>query len=151
MLPLGCAYQQISGILPLFVIFYGIMLSFGNFGPGNLVGIISTESYATAIRGTCYGFSAALGKTGAAVGTQVFQPLENHLGVRWTFVIAAIVGVVGILVTWIFVPNLDGSDLAKEDEKFRAYLVRNNWHGMFSSSSVVACDDNWLTDYRNDG
>jgi hypothetical protein len=78
----GCAYQQISGILPLFVIFYGIMLSFGNFGPGNLLGIISTESYPTAVRGTCYGLSAALGKTGAAVGTQVFQPLEDNLGVR---------------------------------------------------------------------
>lgn len=94
-LVIGCAYQQISGILPLFVIFYGVMLSFGNFGPGNLLGIISTESYATAVRGTCYGLSAALGKTGAAVGTQVFQPLEDNLGVRWTFVIAAIVGLVG--------------------------------------------------------
>jgi nitrate/nitrite transporter NarK len=58
------------------------MLSFGNFGPGNLLGIISTESYPTAVRGTCYGLSAALGKTGAAVGTQVFQPLEDNLGVR---------------------------------------------------------------------
>ena len=65
-LTLGCAYQQISPILPLFVILYGIMLSFGNFGPGNLLGIISTESYATAVRGTCYGLSAALGKAGAA-------------------------------------------------------------------------------------
>ncbi len=63
------------------MIFYGVMLSFGNFGPGNLLGIISTESYATAVRGTCYGLSAALGKTGAAVGTQVFLPLEDNLGV----------------------------------------------------------------------
>lgn len=59
---IGCAFDQISGILPLFVIFYGIMLSLGNFGPGNLLGIISTESYATAVRGTCYGLSAAVGK-----------------------------------------------------------------------------------------
>ena len=31
-------------------------------------------------RGTCYGLSAALGKTGAAVGTQAFTPIQNNLG-----------------------------------------------------------------------
>jgi hypothetical protein len=30
--------------------------------------------------GTCYGISAALGKTGAAVGTQAFTPIQIHLG-----------------------------------------------------------------------
>ena len=135
-LTIGCAFQQMSAILPLFVIFYGIMLSFGNFGPGNLLGIISTESYATAVRGTCYGLSAALGKTGAAVGTQVFQPIENNLGDRWTFIIAAICGVVGILVTYFFVPNLTGDDLAIEDERFRAYLVRNGWHGTMGEEDL---------------
>lgn len=32
------------------------------------------------IRGTCYGISAAIGKTGAAVGTQAFTPIQNNLG-----------------------------------------------------------------------
>ena len=114
------------------------MLSFGNFGPGNLLGIISTESYATAVRGTCYGLSAALGKTGAAVGTQVFRPLEDNLGVRWTFVIAAIVGLVGIIVTWFFVPNLTGGDLALEDERFRSYLVSKGWRGMMGEEDLKA-------------
>ena len=133
---IGCAFPQISAILPLFVIFYGIMLSFGNFGPGNLLGIISTESYATAVRGTCYGLSAAVGKAGAAVGVQVFRPVEDNLGDRWTFIIAAIVGVVGIAVTYFFVPNLTGDDLAIEDEKFRAYLVRNGWHGTMGEADL---------------
>ena len=31
---IGCAYDQISAILPLFVVFYGLLLSMGNFGPG---------------------------------------------------------------------------------------------------------------------
>ena len=31
-------------------------------------------------RGTCYGISAALGKTGAAIGTQAFTPIQIHLG-----------------------------------------------------------------------
>ena len=37
-----------------------------------MLGLLSSESYATAVRGTCYGISAAIGKTGAAVGTQAF-------------------------------------------------------------------------------
>ena len=142
---IGCAFEQISDILPLFVIFYGVMLSFGNFGPGNVLQIISTESYATAVRGTCYGVSAALGKTGAAVGTQVFQPLEDNLGVRWTFVIAAIVGAVGIAVTWFFVPDLDGADLAKEDERFRAYLISHGWHGMMGEEDLKAAATDGLS------
>lgn len=135
-LVIGCAYEQISGILPLFVVLYGVMLSMGNFGPGNMVGLVSSESYATAVRGTCYGLSSAMGKAGAAVGTQAFLPIENNLGVRWTFIIAAIVGLAGILVTWIFVPNLTGDDLAIEDERFRSYLVSHGWQGMMGEEDL---------------
>lgn len=30
---IGCAYDQMSKIVPLFVVFYGLMQSSGNFGP----------------------------------------------------------------------------------------------------------------------
>jgi MFS family permease len=135
---IGCAYDQITKIVPLFVVFYGLMQSSGNLGPGDMLGLISSESYATAVRGTCYGISAALGKTGAAVGTQVFTPIQNNLGKRWTFIIAAICGLVGILITWIFVPNLKGEDLAVEDEKFRAYLVAHGWTGEMGEDDLRA-------------
>ena len=138
---IGCAYDQIIKIVPLFVVFYGLMLSFGNLGPGDMLGLLSSECYATAVRGTCYGISAALGKTGAVVGTEVFTPIQTNLGKRWTFIIAAIVGVVGILVTWFFVPNLKGEDLAIEDEKFRAYLVANGWVGNMGEDDLAAFAD----------
>lgn len=75
------------------------------------------------MRGTCYGLSAAVGSAGAAIGTQAFQPIKNRLGKNWTFIIAAICGVVGILATYFFVPDLSGEDLRVRKEKFRAYLV----------------------------
>lgn len=31
-------------------------------------------------RGSCYGLSAAVGKTGAAIGTQAFTPIQLNLG-----------------------------------------------------------------------
>ena len=138
---IGCAYDRITKIVPLFVIFYGLMLSFGNLGPGDMLGLMSSESYATAVRGTCYGISAALGKTGAAVGTEVFTPIQTNLGKKWTFIIAAICGIAGILVTFFFIPNLTGDDLAFEDEKFRAYLVGHGWEGEMGEEDLKALAD----------
>ncbi|OJJ46960.1 hypothetical protein ASPZODRAFT_141735 [Penicilliopsis zonata CBS 506.65] len=138
---IGCSYDKITKILPLFVIFYGLMQSSGNLGPGNMLGLLSSESYATGVRGTCYGISAALGKTGAAVGTQAFTPIEDNLGKRWTFIIAAICGVVGILVTYFFVPEISGEDLRIRDEQFRAYLVANGWDGEMGEDDLRAIAD----------
>lgn len=134
----GCAYDQITQIIPLFVIFYGLMQSSGNLGPGDMLGLLSSESYATAVRGTCYGISAALGKTGAAVGTQAFTPIQTNLGKRWTFIIAAICGVAGILVTYFLVPNVTGEDLRYQDDRFRAYLVAHGWDGEMGESDLKA-------------
>ncbi|CAI7662291.1 unnamed protein product [Penicillium discolor] len=142
---IGCAYDRITKIVPLFVVFYGLMQSSGNFGPGNMLGLISSESYATGVRGTCYGLSAAVGKAGAAVGTQAFQPIKDRLGNKWTFIIAAICGVVGILVTFFFVPDLTGEDLRVRDEKFRAYLVSNGWDGDMGEDDLKAAADQVMT------
>jgi len=126
---IGCAYDRITQIVPLFIVFYGLMNSFGNLGPGDMLGLISSESYATAVRGTCYGLSAAIGKTGAAVGTQAFTPIQNNLGKKWTFIIAALCGVTGIIVTYLFVPKLTGADLAQEDAEFALFLAEHGWQG----------------------
>lgn len=134
---IGLAYNKIVHIIPLFIIFYGLMLSFGNFGPGDMLGLISSESYATSVRGTCYGISAAVGKAGAAIGTEAFKPIQANLGKRWTFIIAAICGVAGILVTFFFVPKLTGEDLAKQDERFKAYLLENGWSGEMGADDMA--------------
>ncbi|KAF9532029.1 MFS Git1p-related glycerophosphoinositol permease [Crepidotus variabilis] len=126
---IGLAYDKITHIIPLFVIFYGLMQSFGNLGPGDMLGLVSAESYPTAIRGTCYGISAAVGKAGAAVGTQAFTPIQEHLGKKWTFIIAAVCGTTGILVTYFFVPDMTGVDFVDVDRKFMEYLAEHNWDG----------------------
>ncbi|KAL1726879.1 major facilitator superfamily domain-containing protein [Schizophyllum commune] len=138
---IGCAYEKITGIIPLFIVFYGLMQSFGNLGPGNMLGLVSAESYPTPIRGTFYGFSAAIGKVGAAVGTQAFTPIQDNLGKKWTFIIAAICGVTGILVTFFFVPDMTGVDLGDEDAAFVQYLNEQGWNGeVGEKESVVSVD-----------
>ncbi|KAI0727492.1 hypothetical protein C8Q72DRAFT_756168, partial [Fomitopsis betulina] len=67
---------------------------------------------------------------GAAVGTGVFTPIQNNLGKRWTFIVAAIFGFLGILVAYFFVPDMTGIDLSLEDKKFMQYLADNGWEGV---------------------
>ncbi|WPG99555.1 Hypothetical protein R9X50_00237200 [Acrodontium crateriforme] len=135
----GCAYDKLVKIVPLFVVFYGLMQSSGNLGPGDMLGLISSESYATAVRGTCYGISAAVGKAGGAIGIEAFTPIQTHLGKRYTFIVAACVGVAGILVTYFFIPDIKSNeDLADRDEAFRAYLVEHGWDGSMGEEDLKA-------------
>lgn len=73
----GLAYHKLTAIPAAFIVMYALMQSSGNFGPGNMEGTISSESYPTSIRGPCYGLSAAIGKVGAALGTQAFTPIQS--------------------------------------------------------------------------
>ncbi|KAK9448413.1 permease [Limtongia smithiae] len=134
---IGCAFEKISGIIGLFVVFYGLMQCFGNLGPGDMLGLLSSESFATGVRGTCYGLAAACGKAGAAIGTECFKPIQANLGKKWTFIIAAICGVVGVLTTYFFVPHINGEDLRFEDEKFAAYLKNNGWDGEIGEKGSI--------------
>ncbi|KAJ6597270.1 major facilitator superfamily domain-containing protein [Mycena vulgaris] len=133
----GCAYDKVIKNVAGFVVLYGLMNSFANAGPGDMLGLTSAESYATAVRGTCYGFSAAVGKAGAVVGTQAFTPIRSNLGPRWTFIIAAICGLAGMLVTVLFIRNDLGGDLAEEDAKFAAFLEANGWSGEVGASESI--------------
>lgn len=128
---IGCSFDKIKKIVPLFIIFYGLMMSMGNLGPGDMMGLTSSESFATPIRGTCYGISAAIGKVGAVVGTKTFTPIQNNLGENWTFIIAAICGLVGVICSLVLIPQLQDDDLMREDIKFKNYLIDQGWNGTF--------------------
>lgn len=94
-----------------------------------MLGLISSVTYATsfAVRATI----------SPPPSEKQAQPLEHkplrqfqlYLGKRWTFIIVAICGVAGILVTYSFVKNLTSEDLGERDQRFKNYLVENGWEG----------------------
>ncbi len=133
---IGIAFNKIVKIVPLFIIFYGVFMSFGNMGPGDCLGLSASESYATAVRGTCYGLSAAIGKVGSVVGTYVFQIVLDRLGKGWTFIICAICGLSGVLIAYLCIPHLLDEDLGAEDARFEKYLRENGWEGRFGDEEV---------------
>ncbi|GLA55979.1 plasma membrane permease, mediates uptake of glycerophosphoinositol and glycerophosphocholine [Aspergillus niger] len=123
-------YNKLSG--------ENVMMSSGNFGPGDMLGLFSSELYATGLRSTCYGLSAAVGKVGGAIGTQAFTPIENNSGKILPFIIVAICGVVGILVAQFPHSGYFGDDLRIRDEKFRAYLVSKGRGGAMGDDDMRA-------------
>lgn len=124
----GCYSRLTTNCIPAFVVLYGLLQSLGHMGPGATIGLMSVESYPTAVRGMGYGISAAFGKAGAAVGTQVFTPIQDAAGPSATFYVAGAVGIIGMAIYW-FLPEGRDFDLAEEDERFEAYLRERGWKG----------------------
>ncbi|KAI9092825.1 major facilitator superfamily domain-containing protein [Phlyctochytrium arcticum] len=116
---------------PLFVILYGVYLSASEFGPGDCIGLTAAEIYPTAIRGTAYGISAAIGKFGAVTGTLIFRPLigvfdpGDTMGQKVPFLLGALIALLGAGITYYFLPEFEGRSLEEEDVSFRAYLEEN--------------------------
>jgi hypothetical protein len=95
-------------------------------GPGATIGLISVESYPTVVRGMGYGISAGFGKAGAAIGTQVFTPIQAAAGKAAAFYVAGGVGVLGAII-YCFLPEGRAVDLRVIDEEFELYMIERGY------------------------
>lgn len=87
------------------------------------------------MRGHFVGLAAAVGKAGAAIGTQVFNPIQNSFhddekGVQGVFLIGAAFALTGGVISWFLIPDKE-QDLESEDVRFRRYLEEHGYHGVF--------------------
>ncbi|KAJ9222975.1 hypothetical protein DTO169C6_4648 [Paecilomyces variotii] len=129
---LGGALGPIETILPLFIVLYGIFLTLGEVGPGATIVVTTTESFPTALRGHGVGFAAAWSKAGAAIGTQVFKPIlaswgdDSLRGTQAVFLIGSGFAVLGALIAWFVIPDLDNR-LGNVDEEWKEYLSVNGY------------------------
>ncbi|KIW89724.1 uncharacterized protein Z519_09880 [Cladophialophora bantiana CBS 173.52] len=138
---LGGALNPIQSVFPLFVVLYGTFNSFGEMGPGVCTFLTAAESFPTPLRGHFMGFAAAVGKAGAAIGTQVFTPIQNSFsdtqkGTQAVFLIGAGFAAAGGIISWIFIPDRD-RELESEDANFREYLAAHGYEGEFGESLVA--------------
>ncbi|KAG0346782.1 Plasma membrane permease, mediates uptake of glycerophosphoinositol and glycerophosphocholine [Podila humilis] len=131
---MGIFFKDLLDIFPLFVVLYGLFMMLGEFGPGDMLGLVSAEIYPTAIRGTAYGWSAAIGKFGAFVGTSAFKPAietfgkgDNILGQSRVFILASGLALLGSIFTWFLIPDYSKKGLGEEDEDFKNYLVSHGY------------------------
>ncbi|KAG4438161.1 hypothetical protein IFR05_006372 [Cadophora sp. M221] len=132
---LGGAIGPIQTVFPLFVVLYGIFNALGEMGPGVATFLCAAESFPTPLRGHYMGFAAAVGKAGAAIGTQFFTPIQNSFstiekGQQGVFLIGSAFAVVGGLIAWFLIPDKE-RDLESEDVRFRMYLGERGFDTSF--------------------
>ncbi|KAF8945948.1 Plasma membrane permease, mediates uptake of glycerophosphoinositol and glycerophosphocholine [Haplosporangium gracile] len=146
---MGVFYKDLLNKFPLFVVVYGVFMAFGEFGPGDMLGLVSAEIYPTAIRGTAYGWSAAIGKLGAFVGTTAFKPAVAALGggdvdkgQARVFILASGLALLGSIFTWCLIPDYSKKNLHEEDEDFRRFLESKGYElSNFGAPSVPTAAD----------
>lgn len=79
-----------------------------------------------------------MGKAGAAIGTEVFTPIQNSFegefaGIQGVFLIGAAFASTGGLIAWFLIPDRE-RDLESEDARFRAYLQEHGFDTEFGES-----------------
>eukprot|EP01060_Flectonema_neradi_P020301 TRINITY_DN2783_c0_g1_i2.p1 TRINITY_DN2783_c0_g1~~TRINITY_DN2783_c0_g1_i2.p1 ORF type:complete len:370 (+),score=65.55 TRINITY_DN2783_c0_g1_i2:428-1537(+) len=115
---LAVLYHELKESTAAFLIVYGLTFFFSNFGPNYTTYILPTLLFPKDIRARCHGFSAAMGKTGAAVGVYGLALIINHYddsssgsdsdaetGFHIVSGLCAGVGVVGAVLTWLCIPR----------------------------------------------
>ncbi|OWB56540.1 transporter activity protein [[Candida] boidinii] len=136
---LGCGYTVIlSKVFPLFLVLYGLFKSLGNVGPGNLTILYSCELFADCVRGLFFSFSAASGTVGAIVGFNVYEPIINNIGIRWFYIISALISIIGFVLSFFFLPKLPEQDIDNENSMLDDYIKstqNNENNNPFESSS----------------
>ena len=98
-----------TAVLP-FLVAYGISYFFTEFGPNMTTFVLPGELFPVSMRATGHGISAGIGKLGAFIGVFLFPVLQEHFGLRHTLLLAAVVAVLGALLTLVL-PEPSGRSL----------------------------------------
>ncbi|KAJ4371702.1 glycerophosphoinositol permease [Didymella sp. IMI 355093] len=129
-----------------FVVVYGIFLAFGEFGPGDNIGLVASKTCATGIRGQYYGIAAAVGKIGAFAGSYALDALQVAAGDdkiaagRNPFFVASSLAFLAAGLV-LLLPHIGQDTIDEEDVKFRDYLRSNGYDtSKMGLESVVTAD-----------
>ena len=107
-----------------FMILYGLIFFFSNFGPNTTTFIVPAEMFPARFRSTCHGISGASGKVGAIVGSIGFLWASHNnkedgypkaIGMTASLVILSGVCIVGMLVTKFFTQETMGRSLEENE------------------------------------
>jgi MFS transporter, PHS family, inorganic phosphate transporter len=94
-----------------FVCIYGISFFFTEFGPNATTFVYPSEIFPVRVRTTGHGIAAAMGKLGGFVGVFTFPLFMHWRGLLAAESAAAIVCVLGAIVTWFLLPETKGKSL----------------------------------------
>ncbi len=94
-----------------FILLYGVSYFFAEFGPNTTTFVYPAEIFPARIRTTSHGITATCGKLGAFAGTFAFPLLMAHYGLPGAMGTVSVVAILGLLVTWLLLPEPKGASL----------------------------------------
>jgi MFS family permease len=94
-----------------FLLIYGFSYFFTEFGPNATTFVYPSEIFPVTVRTTAHGIAAATGKIGAFVGVFTFPFFMHWNGLPAAEGAAAIVSVLGLIVTVLMLPETKGKSL----------------------------------------
>lgn len=105
---LGFSLKPMKHQAALLLIVYGLTYFFSNFGPNSTTFILPSESFPFEVRSSLNGFSAAMGKLGATLGSACFKPIVNSAGTGAVFYLCAGCAGLGVVLTALCIDDRRG-------------------------------------------
>lgn len=120
-------YTSVKGI-KAFQAMYFLSSFFNQFGPNSVTFLVAAEVYPTPIRATAHGFSAACGKLGALTAAVLY----NYIDTQEKFHVVPWFGLVGMLLTLLFLPDTTGLDLKEQERRWQYIRAgrESDYHGV---------------------
>jgi PHS family inorganic phosphate transporter-like MFS transporter len=107
---IGLVHGAASNVAP-FVVLFGISYFFTEFGPNTTTFVYPAEMFPVEVRTTGHGMCAALGKMGGFAGTYLFPDMLSSWGITGAEDVAALVALLGLGFTVMFLPETKGKSL----------------------------------------
>lgn len=125
----GIFYEQLKTVPVLFQIIYYVSSFFGQWGPNATTWLLPSELFPTQVRATAHGLSAASGKLGALAAGILFglQFFKDHPS--YTFILSGVCGLVGLIVTVLFIPEAGKVSLDDLDEYWEKRTANEEYNG----------------------
>ncbi|KAL5121395.1 hypothetical protein ACEQ8H_000863 [Pleosporales sp. CAS-2024a] len=121
-------YYKEPAHIHTFQAMYFLSSFFNQFGPNSVTFLVAAEVFPTPVRATAHGFSAAAGKSGALLAAILY----NYIDDQTKFYFVPWFGLVGAVITLLFLPDTTGLDL-KEQERRWAFIragKEHDYHGI---------------------
>lgn len=121
---------------------YFLSSFFNQFGPNAVTFLVAAEVYPTQVRATAHGISAASGKLGALIITIIYAYVPD---IKTRFHLVPWFGLAGMLVTFLFLPDVTALDLREQDRRFEYIRAgrASDYHGIAVHPQHLSLYERW--------
>ncbi|KAF3175513.1 hypothetical protein TWF225_002741 [Orbilia oligospora] len=121
---------------------YFLSSFFNQFGPNSVTFLVAAEVYPASVRASAHGFGAAIGKLGAVAAAILY----SYIDTQTKFYVVPWFGLGGAIMTWLWLPDTTGLDLAEQERRWR-YIRQgrgDEYCGVAVHSNHLSVWERWM-------